>query len=321
MYKCPHCFHPFQKHEALFRCGSIAQVCSHEEDIAYNTSHESPLSLQGHIIQKTLSKLEHFLRRDKESIPCEICARLTRQRVCPHCHHNLSDVFFKADFVALGFIAERPQDLDTYVTYLRKGLEKVVADDIGYGLKPELSATKWDIYLERAGQKGQRPTTLHVRFYPLHPDALPKNVYSFDGLILFCDKDHATEGRPYVPNSIQALTMAMEKKIKMPVALVYSCFETLAMTLPSTHPLFRSSVSRKQEGERISSDMLAYTGYWFGANVLQLLKRYFLRYRLFCQSFTYPEEHPFLANSGWHIEDPFVWILECLGKIKREKNA
>jgi hypothetical protein len=322
MYKCPHCFQQFKKREAPFRCGSITQICSHTEDVRYNQFHDVPVQTQGRVLQSQASR---WFWNKKESCACDVCATITHQRICPQCHHNLPAVFFASEFVALGFICQRRQELETYMIYLKKILEKVVADDLNLILRPELSATPFDLYLERNGSK--KPfTILHIRFYPLESHSMPHDLGVFNGIFLFCDKENAVEGRAYVPESIQDLILSMQRKkvrnqkISVPLAVVYSCFESLSMVLPSTHPLFRQRVHGagydREDGQRISSEMLGYTGYWFGANLLQLLKRYFSSYRLFCQSFSYPEGQPFLANSGWRIEDPLLWILASLGKIK-----
>jgi len=326
MYKCPNCFCRFKKQEAPFRCRSIAQICAHTEDARYNQFHETPLQTplqtQGRVFHPKASR---WPWDKKEVLACEVCATLTSQRICPHCHHNLPPIFFASEFVALGFMCQRTQELETYMVYLKKMLEKVVADDLNLILKPEPSATPFDLYLERSGSN-KRSNILHIRFYALESGSVIHPLTSFEGIFLFCDKINAVEGNPYVPESIQDLILSLQpekarhKKVSVPLAVVYNCFEELAMTLPSTHPLFRQRAHGagydREEGERISSEMLAYTGYWFGSNLLQLLKRYFLRYRLFCQSFSYPERQPFLANAGWRIEDPFLWILAGLGKIK-----
>jgi len=344
MYKCPQCFFKFRKQDALFRCASIAQICAHSEDEIYHQFHDDERRLQGRVLGLQASSHNHFFNKTwntlKDSFSCDACATVTHQRLCPQCHHNLPPVFFDSEMIALGFICQRAQELEAYVAYLKKVLEKTLAYDLQYVLRPELSSTKFDLYLEKSSFKAKksflnfnkRPDVLQVRFYPLTLGLSNPSVESFEGIFILCDKMNAAEGRPYVPESIQNLILstqqdmssgvvhARNRKISVPVALIYSCFENLTPLIPSSHPLFRQGDHgtgyNQEEGARISSEMLAFTGYWFGSNTLQLIKRYFLRYRLFCQSFSYPESQPFLAHSGWRIEDPFLWVLYCLGKIK-----
>ena len=341
MHKCPNCFHKFKKQDALFRCASIPQICPHVEDETYNTFHKDTIEAQGRVLVQPPRSKRDLLKRVMEQSSdraCDSCSTVTHQRVCPHCHHNLPDVFWDSDFVPIGFVCQRPQELEAYVTYLKKILEKYLANDLGYILKPEVSATKFDLYLERAvGEKKRTlPGTrsrklLHIRFYPTDPEHLTKDFLGFEGVLLMCDKMNAAEGRSYVPDAVQNFILATQRtgaegslypkggKISIPFGVVYNCFEALAPLLPPAHPLFQQGNHgagyNQADGARISSEMLAYTGYWFGPNLLQLMKRYFSKYRLFCQSFSYPEVQPFLANSGWRIEDPFLWVLKCSGRI------
>lgn len=337
MYKCPNCFHQFKKQDALFRCVAIPQVCAHNTDEIYNEFHKDLIKAQGRVVQENAKGRKVLFGKvlnAKDKTPCDQCSTPTDQRICPHCHHNLPPGFWESDFVAIGFVCQREQELDAYVSSLRKSLEKNVAHDLSLLVKPDSSSEKFDLYLEgsvqgkKAWGKKEASRKIHVRFYPLDPSHLVKTIESLDGLLLLCDKTNAAEGQSFVPESVHNLILAGQggrkggrpPRLKVPVGLVYSCFESLVTLLPSTHPLFRQGAHvggyNQEDGARVSSEMLAYTGYWFGPNLLQIMKRYLGKYRLFCQSFSYPESQPFLANSGWRIEDPFLWVLHLAGKIK-----
>ncbi|MBM3610741.1 MAG: hypothetical protein FJX18_04365 [Alphaproteobacteria bacterium] len=328
IHKCPNCFHRFKEEDALFRCVSIPQICPHQDDIIYKEFHKDHTGLQGRILRSSpstpLTKIKNYFRPILEKF-CEECATPTTQRLCPRCHHDLDPLFFQGQFIAIGFICQRIQELEAFVSYLKKALEKGLAHDLGYVLRPQKSLTKFDLYLEKGTGKGNKLPLLHLKFYPLNPEKL-KNTHVFDGLFLFCDKVNAVEGRSYVPDAVNTLLLSQETdqssaqtKITTPVALVYSCIESLVSLLPEAHPLFHpphhAGGYNQKDGVRISSDMLAYTGYWFGPNILEILKKHFGRYRLFCQSFSYPEAQPFMPNSGWRVEDPVLWLLSLLKYI------
>jgi hypothetical protein len=327
IYKCPNCFHRFKKENALYRCVSIPQICPHKDDAVYKEFHKDHHGPQGKVLPPLpstfLTTLKELLKQPTERF-CKDCATPTSQRLCPECHHDLPALFFEGQFIAIGFICQRIQELEAFVTYLKKSLEKGLAHDMGYVLRPKKSLTKFDLYLEKGAAKSKGLPLLHLRFYPLNPEKL-KNTHVFDGLFLFCDKVNALEGRSYVPQTIESLLSGHEQrglekaKIQTPLALVYSCIESLVSLLPETHPLFQpanhGTCYNQKDGGRISSDMLGYTGYWFGPNLLEILKKHFNRYRLFCQSFSYPEAQPFMPQSGWRVEDPVLWLLSLLKYI------
>ena len=325
IYKCPNCFHRFKQQETLFRCASIPQICPYKEDSIYQEFHKDHREPQGRILSPLpatwITAIKEQFQETTERF-CEECATPTTKRLCPQCHHDLDPLFFQGQFIAIGFICQRIQELEAFVTYLKKVLEKGLAHDLGYVLRPQKSLTKFDLYLEKGIAQGKKLPLLHLRFYPLNPEKL-RNTHVFDGLFLFCDKVNALEGRTYVPETVNALLMSQGEKegekITTPVALVYSAIESLVSLLPEAHPLFHPADHgegyNKKEGDRISSDMLAYTGYWFGPNLLEILKKHFSRYRLFCQSFSYPEAQPFMPHSGWRVEDPVLWLLSLLGYL------
>lgn len=330
-YKCPHCFHSFRAAEASFRCASIAQVCTHSIDEIYDTFHGGEKKKQGRVFSPKKKGLKASIDSTGRAA-CDECASLTDVRVCPHCHHNLPASFWSADFVSIGVVCQRVQELEAYVQYLQKVLASHVAYDLNFVLKPEKNSTNLEIYLEPLKDKG---ATLHVRFYPLDAADLqtPENGF-YDGLLFLVDKANCMEARPYVPEALQNLICGLQgrsasrgvraEKFSIPLGVTYACVENLAPFIPQRHVLLSDGHHvggyAADEGARISSDLLAYTGSWFGANLLQLMKRYFSRYRLFGISFCYPETQPFLPNAGWRIEDPFLWVLWVLKKIGKAKD-
>jgi hypothetical protein len=330
-YKCPHCFSYFTKQQSLFRCQSIPEICDYEEDSIYNHQHPgSAIEKQGRLIE---SQNQDFLKKlnEADSKKCDLCAHETDQRVCPVCHHNLAKDFFSTHYIHIGVIGAMTSQLSHYVAMVQREFMNNTAHNLGLMIHPS-SENSLEIRFENI-EKSKSPLnkiTYNVSCYSLvfhgiNDNASNSDFEKYDAFLYFLPIPTLPLKYNAFEDLMQRVHSGRSKKntINKPFAIAYHSFEKLALLLPEADLLLQEADHtngyNQEQSFRISGEMMAYTGAWYGANTLHFIKRHLPIHQFFTLSLTYPTDQIASEGAGWHLVDPLIWIL-YQNKIVKDKN-
>jgi hypothetical protein len=121
---CPFCFHNFTLQDAPFRCMTPSCLGS-ELDEVYATARGCSAIPMGRVLVPAKRRWSRALREMR----CDVCAQISRTRLCPHCHFELSHDVGLIDQRIVAIIGGRATGKSHYIAALITRLQQEIGKE------------------------------------------------------------------------------------------------------------------------------------------------------------------------------------------------
>lgn len=130
---CPFCFDKFSDYDVDFRC--VNPRCKWEADNLYADARGLRPVPMGHTFEREEKSWFAKLIRSSLSAKCDICSIESSQRLCPHCHFELSHDAGLIDDHIISIIGGRGTGKGHYIATLVHRLEQEVGSQFNFSLR------------------------------------------------------------------------------------------------------------------------------------------------------------------------------------------